>query len=401
MQHVAHVTPSEPPPLQETQVSRSSASPPPHDSPLQNQPHQSAKAYSRTKLIVGIVGTVIFFAYSFAMVAFGGTRLIESGIRSVLSNDYLVFLGFASVFGLIELILTLPLRYYSGYHLEHKFHLSNQTLIVWFREGVKGMVVGLVIGTPVLLIFFYCLQTYGEHWWVPVGIAMFLFSVLFARLAPVLIFPLFYKFQPLADGSLKSKLIALCKRGGVKIVDVYVFDMSKNTKKANAAFTGIGKSKRILLGDTLVANCTDEEIETVVAHELGHHTLNHLWRMMLLGTVTTFAGLWLTAWLYEASIEWFGFSSITQPAALPLLSIWFGIYSILISPLTNGISRMHEYAADRFAVRFMQNNEVFLNALRKLSTINLADPEPPPLVEFWSYSHPPLKKRINAIAELR
>jgi STE24 endopeptidase len=342
----------------------------------------------------------MFFVYTISMVGLGGTLFIEDLVRSFLSNEYAVLLGFAAVFGALELVLTLPLRYYSGYHLEHKFNLSNQRLLSWLREGSKGMLVGLAIGTPLLLIFFYCLRSYQELWWIPVGIVMFLFSVIIARLAPVLIFPLFYEFKPLGDGSLKSRLVALCERGGVKVEKVYVFDMSKNTKKANAAFTGIGKTKRILLGDTLVANCSDEEIETVVAHELGHNKMNHLWRMILLGTVTTFAGLWLTALLYSESVAWFGLSSIGQPAALPLLSVWFGLYSILIGPMTNGVSRGHEYAADRFAVQSTRNKEAFLNALRKLSIINLSDPEPHPLVELWAYSHPPLPKRIKAIAAL-
>jgi STE24 endopeptidase len=264
-------------------------------------------------------------------------------------------------------------------------------------EGLKGFLVSIPISVPLLLALFFCLKSFGSMWWLPVGSVLFFLSVVLARLAPVLIFPLFYTFKPLPDGELKSTILRLCQSVGMSVEGVYVFDMSKNTKKANAAFTGIGKSKRILLGDTLVANFRDDEIETVFAHELGHYKLRHLWTMLAVGTVSSFLGLYLTAKAYELSLPWFGFASLDQLAALPLLALWLGVYSLLASPLSNAISRSHERAADRYAITLTNNGEAFANALHKLARINLADVSPHPVIEFLFHSHPSIEKRVRAL----
>ena len=359
-----------------------------------------AKRYAKIKLIVSLIGSGLFFVLSLILVASGATAAFESFVRSFLSNDYAALLGFAAVLGLVETVLTVPLHFYSSFSLEHKYNLSNQTFRVWLWEGLKGFLVSIPITVPLLLALFFCLKSFGPMWWLPVGSVLFLLSVVLARLAPVLIFPLFYDFKPLPDGELKSTILQLCQTVGMSVEGVYVFDLSKNTKKANAAFTGIGKSKRIILGDTFVANFRDDEIETVFAHELGHYKLKHLWTMLAVGTVSSFLGLYLTAKAYELSLSWFGFTSLDQLAALPLLALWLGVYSLLVSPLTNAISRSHERAADRYAISLTNNGEAFANALRKLARINLADVSPHPVIEFLFHGHPSIEKRIQAIGTL-
>jgi STE24 endopeptidase len=349
------------------------------------------------KITLGIVGAGLYVLLTFLLVASGATSRIEAAVRGVSQNDYIALLLFVAVLGLFETVVSAPLKYYSGFHLEHKYHLSAQRFRAWVWVGMKGMFVGLMIGLPVLLAFYYCLKTFGDLWWLPVGVLLFLLSVVLARLAPVLIFPLFYKFRPLEDGKLRDRILAQCHTVGMSVKGLFVFDLSKNTKKANAAFTGIGKSKRIILGDTLIANFTDDEIETVFAHELGHHKLKHIWVMLLAGAINSFLGLFVAAELYRASLSWFGFSSLDQLAALPLLSLWLGAYSLVAGPLSNMLSRSHERAADRYAVSMSGNKEAFTNALRKLAAINLADTSPHPLVEFLFHSHPSIEKRIRAV----
>jgi STE24 endopeptidase len=382
-----------------------------HDAvdPLAPQPHHTtlsahseittsdAKRYAKIKLRIGLMSTAVYFILSLVLLVSGATRFVEVGVRVYAGNDYIALLAFAALLGLAETLLTFPLQYYSGYYLEHKYNLSNQTIWAWMLEGLKGLLVSIPIVTPLILAFYYCLKSFGSLWWLPVGSLLFLVSVVLARLAPVLIFPLFYKFQPLPDGELKSKILRLCNNVGMSVQGVFVFDLSKNTKKANAAFAGIGKSKRIILGDTLVANFRNEEIETVFAHELGHYKLRHIMVMIALGTLNSFLGLYLTAVLYEHSLTWFGFTSIDQIAALPLLAVWLGVYSLVMAPLTNIVSRSHERAADRFAIQLTRNGEAFVNALKKLATINLADVSPHPAVEFLFHSHPSIEKRIRAI----
>jgi STE24 endopeptidase len=377
------------PPAQHTRQTKISA--------LSENTTSDAKRYARIRLQLSLIGAAVYFLFSIVLLASGATRVLEETVRQYAANDYVVLLAFTAALGLAETILTLPLQYYSGFYLEHKYNLSNQTRWRWMWEGLKGLLVSLPIVTPLILAFFYCLRSFGALWWLPVGLLSFLVSVILARLAPVLIFPLFYKFKPLPNSELRSKILALCRSVGMSVQGVFVFDMSKNTKKANAAFAGIGKSKRIILGDTLVANFRDDEIETVFAHELGHYKLRHIAVMMALGTLSSFLGLYLTAVLYEASLAWFGFTSIAQIAALPLLTLWLAVYSLVTAPLMNSVSRSHERAADRFAIRLTGNAEAFENALRKLATINLADVSPHPVVEFLFHSHPSIEKRIRAL----
>jgi len=360
-----------------------------------------AKEYSRLKIILAIFGTALFYLLTIAIVAGGLSRSVEDFVGQLTSNAYIALLLFASILGLANLIVTFPLSFYSGYYLEHKYQLSNQSFMRWMWEGLKGMMVSIPIGIPILLAFYFCLKTFGSMWWLPVGTVMFALSVVLARLAPVLIFPLFYKFMPLEDGPMKTRILSICGKVGVAVEGIFTFDLSKNTKKANAAFTGIGKSKRIILGDTLVQNFTEEEVETVFAHELGHYKMKHIWLMMGFGTLSSFLGLFLTAWLYELSLPWFGFVRLDQIAALPLLTLWLGIYSLIATPLGNHCSRRHEYAADRYAVEITRKGETFVNALTKLARINLADTAPHALIEFLFHSHPSIEKRIQAVREMR
>ena len=380
-----------------TPVTTTSESPSPQPNPPTADNTNQAKEYSRKKIWLSISGAALFFVLTLLVVSTGISAAIEEFARGFSSNEYVVLLIFVTAFGVLESVVSFPLSYYSGFYLEHKYNLSNQTFANWMWERFKGTLVGIPIGVPILLAFFYCLKNFQEWWWLPVSGVLFFFSVVLARLGPTLIFPLFYKFQPIEDGNLKSKIIALCERVGMKVEGVFVFNLSKNTKKANAAFAGIGKSKRIILGDTLTANFTDDEIVTVFAHELGHYKLKHIRTMMLIGTLSTFLGLYLTAQVYAASLAWFGFSSIDQIAALPLLTLWLGIYSLVTSPLSNAVSRKHEREADRYAVELTSNKSAFANALRKLATTNLADTEPHPLVEFLFYSHPSIEKRIRFV----
>ena len=360
---------------------------------------ENAKAYNRIKLAAGITSSLLSLALLAVLVTTPGGRSIAGWCSSLSGNPYGALLLFACSAGVLQSAVTLPLSWFSGYLVEHRFALSNQSLLEWAWERLKGLALGGPIAAGVFCILYFCLGRFGSLWWLPVGIVLTLISVVLVRIAPVLIMPLFYRFTPIVDGTLRERIVRLCESAGVRVEGVFSFNLSKNTRKANAAFTGIGRSRRIILGDTLVNNFSEEEIETVFAHELGHYRFGHIRTGLLTGTVSTFAGLYLAARLYAWSAAALHFSSLTDLGALPLLGIWLTLFGLLTSPLGNMISRHHERQADAYAVRTTGNREAFASALRKLSEMNLADPAPHPLVEFMFYSHPPIAKRIRALEQ--
>lgn len=352
-----------------------------------------SKRYNNIKLGISISESVVTFILLFLFVFLGYSSNLETIIRDYVSNDYLVFLVFTIITGASLSIIFFPISFYSSYILEHKYNLSNQTILKWAWENIKGMLVGSVIGFPILLLFLYALISFGDLWWLPFSILMFVISVVLAQIVPVIILPIFYKVTPLEMDELKDKIIALAKDTGMKIDNVFKFDMSKNTKKANAAFTGLGKTKRIILGDTLLENFTTDEIETVLAHEFGHYKYRHITKNIVISTFTSFLTFYLMAVLYSTSLEWFGFDSITAISAMPILVLWAMVIGLFQTPLSNMLSRKFEYEADEYAVKSTNKKDVFVNTLEKLTDQNLGDKEPHPFVEWFFYSHPSISNR--------
>ncbi|MEN8194404.1 MAG: M48 family metallopeptidase, partial [Bacteroidota bacterium] len=215
-----------------------------------------------------------------------------------------------------------------------------------------------------------------------------------------IILPIFYKVTPLENEEVKDRVLRLAADVKMKVENVFQFDMSKNTKKANAAFTGLGRTKRIILGDTLLENYTEDEIETVLAHEFGHYKHKHIIKNLIIGTLSSFITFYLIAVLYALSLSWFGFEEITQISALPILSVWAMLIGLITTPLSNMISRKFEYQADEYAIQVTDKSDAFINTLEKLTDQNLGDKEPHPFVEWFFYSHPSIgrrKKRILSI----
>lgn len=356
-----------------------------------------SKKYNNTKLAIGIGKAVISFFLLYFFITLDYSKWLQNYIQTFTENPYLVFLIFVFIIGIFSSVIFMPINIYTGFYLEHKYKLSNQTFVKYFVENVKSMLVGLVIGVPILLLFFFVINQFGDLWWLIFALAMFLISVVLSQIFPIIILPIFYKILPLDDEELKTRISNLAKGAGIKVQNVFTFDMSKNTKKANAAFTGLGKTKRIILGDTLLSNYSEDEIETVMAHELGHYKHKHILKNILFGTVSSFLTFFIISIIYKNSLSWFDFESITQIAALPLLSLWAMIIGLIQSPVGNILSRKYEYEADRYAIESTRKPESFISTLNKLTDQNLGDKEPHPFVEWFFYSHPSIKNRISAI----
>lgn len=359
-----------------------------------------SKRYNNIKLGLSVGKSIASFILVLMFITTGLSKLFTQYLFTSFSNDYLVLIIYTAGISLVSGLLFFPVNFYSEYLLEHKYGLSNQTVLKWFVEGLKGLLLTLVIGVPVLLFFYWVISTYPEQWWFIFALFLFLLSVVLARILPVLILPLFYKITPIENEELKNRINNLAKNSGMKVENIYKFDMSKNTKKANAAFTGLGKSKRIILGDTLLDDYSIDEIETVLAHEFGHYKEKHIIKLVGIGTVNSFLTLFLISSIYKILLPYFGFTKVNDIAALPLLVLLSMVISLILNPINSGISRKFEYSADRYAVNSTGKKEDFIRTLNKLTDQNLGDKEPHPIVEWFFYSHPSIKNRISAIEKL-
>lgn len=362
--------------------------------------NKNAKKYNNIKLGISIGKGIISFFAIIGFVYLGFSKNLESYLSNYTDNQYLLLILFIITIGIVSSIVNFPLKYYTEFYLEHKYELSNQTILKWLLEDAKGLLVGSVIGFPILLLFYWVMITFGDLWWLVFSIAMFFISVVLAQILPVIILPIFYKVTPIENKEIKNRILRLAEDVKMKVENVFQFNMSKNTKKANAAFTGLGKTKRIILGDTLIDNYSEDEIETVLAHEFGHYKHKHIVKNLFIGTLSSFLTFFLIATFYQFSLSWFQFSEITEIAALPILSVWAMLIGLITTPIGNIISRKFEYQADEYAVKVTGKSDAFINTLDKLNDQNLGDKEPHPFVEWFFYSHPSVKKRKQSILEL-
>lgn len=356
-----------------------------------------AKEYGRIQRRFMFLDLALGTALLLAWLLTGLSVQLRDWIASWTSNPWAAVLVFGGIFGGAFTLLDLPLSYYTGFVLPHRFEQSNQDLKGWLTDQVKGLLVSILLGGLVLEGIYFLLRSVQGAWWLWAAGFLFLFNVLLANLAPILLMPIFYKFTPLAEGdqALGERLMALAERAGAPVIGVFRFDMSRRTKSANAGLTGLGNTRRIILGDTLLDEFTPAEIETVLAHELGHQVNHDIPLGMAVGTGITLGGLFLTSLALDWGVAVFGFQSIADLAALPLFVICLGIYGLMTSPLNNAFSRWRENLADRYALQLTGNGEAYASALRRLSDQNLAEVDPPAWVEFFLHSHPALNKRIR------
>jgi STE24 endopeptidase len=354
-----------------------------------------AKKYEKIKLTVSIAESTVSAVLLLLFAVLGYSSWLAVYSSGFSTSPYISLLIFVFIIGAVSSVISFPVDYIFSFRLEHKFGLSNQTFGKWITENLKSMAVGIVLGTPILLFFYFFLLNY-ELWWLWFSCIVLLYSVVLAQIAPVVIFPLFYKFKPIENDALKERILKLCDKAEFKVKGVFVFDISRNTKKANAAFTGLGKTKRIILGDTLISGFSEDEIETVFAHELGHYKKGHIKKNIFISLVSSIAGLFIISKIYESLLPVFGFNYVWDIGALPLLALIGGLLGFITKPIGAYISRRFEFEADRFALDMTGNPAAFKSMMEKLAFQNLADTEPNRLVEFWFHSHPSIKRRIAA-----
>jgi STE24 endopeptidase len=355
-----------------------------------------AKEYARIRRRMWLVDTSITAIYTLAWLFLGWSVLLRDWLSGYTTNPWVLVPAFAAVYGGILFLINLPLSYYGGFILPHKYDQSTQSLRDWTLDQLKGMAIALPIGLILLEGVYAFLRVFPDTWWLWTAGAVLLFQVILANLAPVLIAPIFNKYIPLGEehADLAERLIRLAERANTKVKGVFKFDMSRRTKAANAALTGIGNTRRIVLGDTLINEFTPDEIETVLAHELGHHVHKDIPLLIGFGTVITLVGLYLASLVMNWAVVYFGFTSVADPAAMPMFELILGAYGLILMPLENAVSRWRERMADEYALQTTGKKEAFRSAFTRLANQNLGEVDPERWVVIMFYSHPPLGERI-------
>jgi len=357
-----------------------------------------AHRYNLIRRWLGIADFALGFVFLIVLLVTGWSGYLRDlALRMGFKNYTLSVFMYLFLLVAISKALGVGLDFYS-FRLERRFKLSTQRIRSWIWDEFKGFLVGIVMGGIVVEVLYFTLRQWPQHWWV---LAWALFMGLFlalAQLAPVVLFPIFYKFEPLDDEDLRRRLVVLSERAGTRVRGVYRWKLSEKSKKANAALTGLGATRRIILADTLLDNYTPDEIEAVLAHELGHHVHRHILKSILLQGAITLFGFWAANWTLHYAVDrrLFDFDGLSDFANLPLLALVSVVLSFLLMPALNAFSRFNERQADRYAFESIASVGPFISSMNKLAEQNLAERTPSKWVEWFFHSHPAISRRLAA-----
>jgi len=357
-----------------------------------------ARRYNQIKRWLGFADLTTGFVFLVVLLVTGwSSRLRDLALGPGEHRNYYFAIALY-VFSLLAIskVVGSGLEYYA-FRLERRYHLSDQTLRAWLWDETKTLLLSFALATIVVELVYWTIRFAPQSWWLIAWVIFLALFVLMAQIAPVVLFPIFYKFSPLNNDELKSRLVKLGERAGTPIRGVYEWKLSEKTKKANAALTGLGATRRIILADTLLENYSTDEIEAVLAHELGHHVHRHILKSIGVQAAVTFAGFWLASEVLQYAVDnarWF--EGLSDFATLPLLILVFSALSVLLMPVLNAYSRFNERQADRYCFQSVRSVEPFVTAMNKLAAQNLAEKQPSKWVERLFHSHPSISNRVAA-----
>ncbi len=356
---------------------------------------EDAKRYQRQKLTLFFLGFLLSLLFLYLFITTGASRHLKNLAFSWTALPWLRILLFTGFLSLLSYCLAFPLTVFGGYVLEKKFDLSTLRFQEWFYREVKKESLSFLFLIILVEGGYALLDRLGSRWWLGFGFLWFLLGWVLTQLFPVWIVPLFFRYTPVEDTQLVELLRSFAQSQGRDIHSVRTIDLSRETRKANAAVLGMGKLKKIVLGDTLLKHFSHEEIRVVFAHELGHDKEHHMLFSLFFNALITFGGIYLVQQIVTQSLGHFHLSGLSDLAALPLFLLFLSLYHFFLMPVQNGFSRMMEHRADAFALRTTGMKDVFIEAMKKLAKQNLADETPHPWVEVFFYSHPSISRRIK------
>jgi Zn-dependent protease with chaperone function len=357
-----------------------------------------ATRYHRLKRRAGIAATAWSAVFLGGLLLTRLSLMLRNGIESVVPAGHATFVVVAYVATLVLLheAGALPLAFYSGFSLERRYGLSAESLGGWARDQAKAFAVGLCMSCAGAAAVYACIRWSPNYWWLAAGALFGLVVVGLTNLAPVVLLPLFYRIRPLERESLSARLLRLAGRAGARVVGVYEWGLGEKTRKANAALTGLGATRRILVSDTMLAEYSDDEIEAVLAHELAHHVHGDIWKGVLFEIGLILAGFYLSARVLRLTAGLLGLRGVSDVAGLPVLVLCAGAISLVMLPVAHAMSRAFERRADRFALELTGNPQAFISAIRRLGAQNLAEENPSRLVRWLFHSHPTVQERVEA-----
>ncbi|MBZ5543349.1 MAG: M48 family metallopeptidase [Acidobacteriia bacterium] len=358
-----------------------------------------AKQYHRTRRILGVAAFVLDALVLAVLLASAWSIWMRDVAERLAVHPPLALLVYLLLFGVVIKTVGLPLDYVRGFRLEHRYGLSNLKLGGWIKDQLKGVLVGGALAALGLECLYATMRLWPAQWWIISATVFVGFFVLLANLAPVLIFPLFFKFKPLENPTLTERLLELSRRAGTHVHGVFEWKLSEKSKKANAALVGLGNTRRIILADTLLERFNDDEVEAVLAHELGHHVHRHMTLGLVLQAGATYLGFFLVDAVLNRFSNAFGFRGLADFANLPLLVLVGTALSLVLLAPVNALSRSMERQADAYALRSIHDRSAFISSMEKLAELNLAETQPPAWIEFIFHSHPSLEKRIASARE--
>ena len=354
-----------------------------------------AKKYAKEKYTLA-VADILYSAALLVLFQFcGGSRFIAGLVSNAIKSYYALIALYIFIITIVYASLSLPLNLYRSFILEHKFNLSTQNFKGWFIDFIKSLIISCIISLILTEAFYLILNMFPNFWWLVVAAFWVIFSVVLAKLTPVLLIPLFFKYKPLSDEILKERILKLADKMKVKVVDVFEIDFSKKTAKANAAFVGIGRTKRVILADTLKDKYSYDEIELILAHEFAHYRLRHLLKLILINSLFTIVLLYFIFISSRHVLNTFGWGQLNDIANLPVILLYALIFNVILGPLGNCLSRKFEKDADRLSLESSGFKEAFISLMNKLAEQNLADISPNKWIKWFFFDHPPISERIK------
>jgi STE24 endopeptidase len=361
--------------------------------------HARSATYAVTRSNLGMVSGAVTAAAVLAVVLGGFLGYVDSLLRSIPIHPYFQGILLMGAVSLLFGVVRIPFSLYSTFVIEARFGFNRTTFGLYVLDMLKGLAISLVLGVPVLLALFWFVDATGAPWWVWAFAAMTAFQLVMSILAPLVIAPMFNKFTPLPEGTLKDRILRLAESLKFRTRGIFVVDSSKRSRHSNAYFTGLGRAKRIVLFDTLVSSHTEEEILSVLAHEIGHEKRAHIKKGLAISVGLSLVGFFILSLLlhWTALYQAFGFAQPSTAALLVLLTFCSGPFTFFLQPLFTMRSRRQEYEADRFAVQGVGSAAGLKSALLRLSKDNLSNLSPHPLYSFFHYSHPTLAERLAAL----